>query len=60
MPTTNERQRDFWERAALAALPALILAEKDSLVEEAAQMAADTADHLLAAWRQRFAKEGGL
>lgn len=47
-------ERDFWERAALAATPAILLAEKDSTVEEAAAMSAGFADYLAKHWQERF------
>jgi hypothetical protein len=44
---------NFWERAALTALPGL-LGQQESTIEEVAGMAADCADHLLKEWRDRF------
>lgn len=55
-PTLDVLSRQFWERAALSAIDAILATEKDCTVEEAAGMAADVADHLLKHWRSRFSK----
>ena len=50
----EDLQRAFWERAALAALPALICADPDCTPGEAAGMAAEAATDLLHEYIDRF------
>lgn len=52
-----EREAQFWERAALAAI-LVLLEHEDTTVAETSEMAAACADHLLVAWRERFAQPG--
>ena len=51
----DEREAQFWERAVLAAMMVL-LEQEDATLAETCEMAATGADHLLDAWRERFAR----
>jgi hypothetical protein len=54
-----QAQREFWERAALEALAVMLATERESLVDEAAEMAANCADKLLGLWTERFGEKKG-
>jgi hypothetical protein len=53
----KDPERDFWERAAVTALGAILATETQATVEEAVAMAANAADLLLTEWRARLTKE---
>lgn len=60
MRDPNERQIEFWEKAALIAVDVILATETDSSTAEAVEMATLAADGLLVAWRQRFGEAAGL
>jgi hypothetical protein len=54
MKDPQQHQLEFWERAALVGLDAILATENDCMTAEAAEMAAMAADALLVEWRKRF------
>ena len=54
MTLTDELKRSFWERAALAALPAILYGDPDLAPGEAADLAAEAATDLLHDYLERF------